>query len=176
MRLFVAIQPPRPVRELLLGAMGGIGGARWQSHDQLHLSLRFIGEVDRRQGEDIDAALRTVRHPPFEIRLNGAGFFEKRGQASAVWAGVTPERPIAALHKKVDQALVRTGLEPERRAYSPHITLARLNRSSGPIGGFLEQTGTLSSPQFAVDGFALYESDLTAEAAVYSIIERYPLG
>ena len=176
MRLFVAIRPPRPIREALLGAMGGISGARWQSDDQLHLTLRFIGEVDGRQAEDIDAALRSVRHLPFDIGLSGAGFFERRGRPGAVWAGATPHAPLAALHKKIDQALVRAGLEPERRAYLPHVTLARLGRGAGPIGGFLEQAGDLSSPAFAVDGFALYESDLTAEAAVYSIVERYPLG
>lgn len=176
MRLFVAIRPPRPIREVLLGAMGGISGARWQSDEQLHVTLRFIGEVDRRQAEDVDAALRVVRQPPFEVQLSGAGCFEKRGQPSAVWAGMTPHAPIAALHRKVDQALVRAGLEPERRAYVPHITLARLGRSAGPIGGFLEQAGDLSSQPFRVDRFALFESDLTEERAVYSIVERYPLA
>ena len=176
MRLFVAIRPPRAIRDLLLSAMGGISGARWQNDDQLHITLRFIGEVDRRQAEDIDAALRSVRHARFEVRLSGVGSFEKRGQPSAVWAGVTPAVALATLHKKIDQALVRVGLEPERRAYLPHVTLARLGRSAGPIGGFLEQAGDLSTPLFMVADFALFESDLTAEAAVYSIVERYPLG
>ena len=176
MRLFVAIRPPRAIRDLLLGAMGGISGARWQDDDQLHITLRFIGEVDRRQAEDIDAAMRSVRHSRFEVRLSGVGSFEKRGQPSAVWAGLTPPAPLATLHKKIDQALVRAGLQPERRAYLPHVTLARLGRTAGPIGGFLEQAGDLASPPFTVDSFALYESDLTAEAAVYSIVERYPLG
>ena len=176
MRLFVAIRPPRAIRDILLGAMGGISGARWQDDDQIHVTLRFIGEIDRRQAEDADAALRSVRHAPFEVRLSGVGSFEKRGQPSAVWAGVTPAAPLETLHKKIDQALVRARLAPERRAYLPHVTLARLGRSAGPIGGFLEQAGDLASPPFRVDSFALYESDLTAEAAVYSIVERYSLG
>ena len=175
MRLFVAIRPPRPAREALLGAMGGISGARWQSDDQLHLTLRFIGEVNRRDAEDVDGALRSIRQAPFAVRLNGVGSFEKRGQASAVWAGVAPHQPLAALHKKVDQALVRAGLEPERRAYLPHITLARLGRSAGPIGGFLERTGNFAGAGFTVDRFALFESDLTAERAVYSMLADYPL-
>lgn len=176
MRLFVAIRPPRLVRERLSAAMGGISGARWQSDDQLHLTLRFIGDVDRRQAEDIDAALNAVRQPCFEIRLSGAGFFEARGKPDTVWAGVAPHEPVAGLHRKIDQALVRVGLEPERRAYIPHITLARLGRASGPIGGFLEQAGDLSSPPFPIDRFALFESDLTAERACYSILADYPLG
>ena len=176
MRLFVAIRPPRAVRERLAAAMGGISGARWQSEDQLHLTLRFIGDVDRRQAEDVHAALGAVRQAPFEVRLSGVGFFGSRGQPAAVWAGVAPHEPLAALHRKIDQTLVRIGLEPERRAYMPHITLARLNRSAGPIGGFLEQAGHLASPLFMVDRFALFESDLTAERAVYSILADYPLA
>jgi 2'-5' RNA ligase len=176
MRLFVAIRPPRAVRERLSAAMGGISGARWQSDDQLHLTLRFIGDVDRRQAEDVHAALGAVRQPPFEISLSGVGFFGRRGKPDAVWAGVAPPEPLAALHRKIDQALVRAGLEPEGRAYLPHITLARLNRGSGPIGGFLEQAGGLASARFPVDRFALFESDLTAERAVYSMLADYPLG
>lgn len=175
MRLFVAIRPPRLVRERLIAAMGGIGGARWQSDDQLHVTLRFIGTVDRRRAEDVHAALGAIRQAPFEIRLSGTGFFSLRGTPDAVWAGLAPNEPLAALHRKIDRALVRVGLEPERRAYLPHITLARLNRSSGPIGGFLEQAGDLVSPPFPVDRFALFESDLTAERAVYSILAEYRL-
>lgn len=175
-RLFVAIRPPSAIRKMLLGAMGGISGARWQSEDQLHLTLRYIGEVDRHRAGDVHAALGAVHHPSFALALNGIGAFERRGLADAVWAGVTPHEPLRALHKKVDAALARVGVAPDERAYLPHITLARLKRSSGPVGNLLASAGDLSSPGFAVDHFALFESDLTAEAAVYSIVERYPLG
>ncbi|MEA3015091.1 MAG: 2,3-cyclic 3-phosphodiesterase [Sphingomonadales bacterium] len=175
-RLFVAIRPPSAIRKLLLGAMGGVSGARWQSEDQLHLTLRFIGEVDRHRAGDIHAALGAVHQPPFELALNGIGAFERRGLAETVWAGVAPHAPLRALHKKVDAALARVGIAPDERAYLPHITLARLKRSSGPVGNLLESAGGLGSPAFAVDHFALFESDLTAEAAVYSTVERYSLG
>jgi 2'-5' RNA ligase len=175
-RLFVAIRPPLAIRKLLLGAMGGVSGARWQSEDQLHLTLRFIGEVDRHRAGDIHAALGAVHQPPFDLALNGIGAFERRGLAETVWAGVAPHAPLRALHKKVDAALARVGIAPNERAYLPHITLARLKRSSGPVGNLLESAGCLGSPAFAVDHFALFESDLTTEAAVYSMVERYPLG
>lgn len=175
-RLFVAIRPPAPIRQLLLAAMGGISGARWQSDDQLHLTLRFIGEVDRHLAEDVHAALGGVHHPPFALALNGIGAFDRRGFPDAVWAGVSPHDEVKALHKKVDAALRRVGLPPDERAFLPHITIARLSRSAGPIGNLLEEAGGLSSPAFTVDSFALFESDLTNEAAVYSIIERYRLG
>ena len=175
-RLFVAIRPPRPIREILLGAMGGISGARWQNDDQLHLTLRFIGKVDRHRAGDVHAALGAIHHTPFDIALNGVGAFDKRGIAEAVWAGVTPQEPLKVLHKKVDAALLRVGIEPEQRAYLPHITLARLKASPDRLGNLLEEAGGLTSPAFTVDAFALFESDLTNERAVYTVIEKYPLA
>jgi 2'-5' RNA ligase len=174
-RLFVAIPPPDRVRQLLLGAMGGISDARWQSEDQLHLTLRFIGEVDRHRAGDVHAALGAIHHPRFEIAVNGLGTFDRRGQPETVWAGVAPHEPLKALYKKVDQAIARVGVEPEQRAYFPHITLARLKRSSGSVRGLIEEAGGLRSEPFQVDRFALYESKLTPEGAVYTIVEAYPL-
>lgn len=175
-RLFVAIRPPAAIRGLLLNAMGGISGARWQSEDQLHLTLRFIGEVDRHLAADVHAALGGIRHPALRIALNGIGAFDRRGWPDAVWAGVTPHEPLKALHNKVDGALSRVGVPPDQRAFRPHITLARLKRSSGPVGNLVEQSGGLTSAPFTVDHFALFESALTPDGAVYSIVERYPLG
>jgi 2'-5' RNA ligase len=174
-RLFVAVRPPGAIRRLLLAAMGGISGARWQSDEQIHLTLRFIGEVDRHRAGDILAALGAIHHPRFEIALNGLGMFERRGRAETVWAGVTPHEPLKTLHNKIDSAIARIGVAPEQRAYLPHITLARLKRSSGSVRGLIEQSGGLASPPFGVDHFALFESQLTPEGAAYTEIERYSL-
>ncbi|MBV9882577.1 MAG: RNA 2',3'-cyclic phosphodiesterase [Sphingomonadaceae bacterium] len=175
-RLFVAIRPPAPIRALLLGAMGGISGARWQREDQLHLTLRFIGEVDRHRAGDVHAALGAVHQPSFEVSVNGIGAFDRRGWPDAVWAGLAPHEPLKALHRKVDAALKRVGVAEDQRAFLPHITLARLKRSSGTLGNLLEQVGGLTSPPFTVDHFALFESALTPDGAVYSMVERYRLG
>lgn len=172
-RLFVAIRPPRVIRDQLLLTMGGVSGARWQTDEQLHITLRFIGEVDRRQVDDVALALQSIHLAPFEISLNGIGTFDRRGQLTTLWAGLSPQEPLKALHKKVDQACVRAGLEPERRAYHPHITLARLGRSAGPVGGALGQSGGISSAPFPVSSFALFESALTPDGAVYSLLQRY---
>lgn len=175
-RLFVAIRPPQPIREKLLGLMGGVSGARWQSDDQLHLTLRFIGEVSAHVADDIAAALSGVRHPPFRIALDRIGSFGRRSQPEILWVGVRPHDDLKALHKKVDQACQRAGLPPEGRAYSPHITLARLKRGSGSIAALVETNGGVSSEPFLVDSFCLYESQLTPEGAVYTIVERYRLA
>src|SRR5688500_19123901 len=118
-RLFAAIPLPGPVRARLLDLMGGVAGARWLDDGQLHLTLRFIGEVDRHMARDVDAALSSVHHPRFSIALNGLGDFDRRGEPATLWAGVAPHEPVRALHKKVDPALVRVGVAPDRRASRP---------------------------------------------------------
>lgn len=175
-RLFVAIRPPALIRDQLLDLMEGVPGARWQDEDQLHLTLRFIGEVDAHTADDLHAALGAVRYPKFELELNGLGTFERRGSPAALWAGVAPLEPLKELHNKVDQACQRAGLAPERRAYAPHITLARLGpTTTGPIESLMKTSSALASLPFAVDSFCLFESDLTQAGAVHSMVERYSL-
>ena len=175
-RLFVAIRPSRALRETLRAAMGGILHARWQTDEQLHLTLRFIGEVDRPCAEDIAAALGAVRHPCFEMALDSIGRFERKGRIEALWAGVTPHDPLRSLHKKIDQTLIRIGLAPESRAYLPHITLARFSRGAAPIGPVDLAGHGLRSPPAGITEFRLYESDLGGQGASYSVAARYPLA
>ena len=131
-RLFVALELPMAVRDVLLGYRGGVIGARWQNDEQLHLTLRFIGEVDRHQAADIDAALATVNVQPFALRLGDIGSFERRGRVDTLWVGVHPREAVAALAQRVDTTLARVGIAPETRAFVPHITLARLGRGRQP--------------------------------------------
>jgi 2'-5' RNA ligase len=174
-RLFVAIRPPGPMRAALLALMGGVSHARWQRDEQLHLTLRFVGEVDRHQAEDIAAALGTVHHPRFELALHGIGQFERKGRIDSLWAGVTPHAPLKILHHKVDQALARVGVDPDSRAYLPHITIARFGRFSGSVGGLLQQSGGVTSLAYGISEFRLYESKLSHEGSVYNLVERYGL-
>ena len=173
-RLFVALELPLPVRDALLAAMGGVAGARWQTDDQLHLTLRFIGEVDRHQAADIAAALGAVNIVPFDLALDGAGVFDKRGRVDTLWVGVTPQAEVAALARRVDAALVRAGVAPETRAFVPHITVARFGRDAGSVAGF--PLVPLPIAPFTVDGFALWESRLGHAGADYRVVERYRAG
>lgn len=174
-RLFVAIRPPQPIRDLLTGLMGGVRGARWRSDEQLHLTLRFIGEVDRHVAHDVHAALGSIHQARFEIEIAGLHSFDHRGEATILWAGVTPHEPLKALHKKVDQACLKAGIAPDHRAYLPHITLARLGGSSEPVHGLLENEGGVTSSSFLIDNFCLFESERTSDGPIYSVIERYRL-
>jgi 2'-5' RNA ligase len=175
-RLFVAIRPPAPIRDLLIDAMDDSPDFRWQDEEQLHLTLRFIGEVDRPLAEDIAAALSRIRADPFELRIRGVGRFEQRN-SGALWAAVEPKAPIAALATKVERVCQAAGLEPERRAFFPHITLARWKgRRSREAADFLERKGALRSGPFQVEAFTLFESRLSRHGAHYEEVASYPLG
>ena len=175
-RLFVAIRPPEQIRDLLIDAMDDSPELGWVGDDNLHLTLRFIGEVERPLGQDIAAALERVRSPRFELSIAGTGAFERRN-GGALWAGVEPREPVAALAAKVERACQSAGLEPERRAFHPHITLARFNRRSKPLAQpFLERTRALASEPFAVTSFTLYESHLSRHGAHYEEVAGYALG
>lgn len=165
MRLFVAVRPPVEVRDALLDCMGGVAAARWQDDDQLHLTLRFVGEVDRHAANDIAAALAEVRHPGVPARLGGFGQFATRGRPNALWIAVEPAAALTTLHHKVDQALAGAGVARDPRAFVPHITLARLGRDAGPLGGFLARPAPPAD--FAVTSLTLFESILTRTGAVY---------
>src|SRR6478609_10576327 len=144
-RLFVAIRPPEDIRNLLLDAMDDSADFRWQDDEQLHLTLRFVGEVDPPLAEDLAAALAAIRAIAFTIRVHGTGRFEKRS-AGALWAGVEPKAPVAALAAKVERVCQSVGLEPERRAFHPHITLARWKgRRTREVADFLERRSGLVS-------------------------------
>jgi 2'-5' RNA ligase len=174
-RLFVAIRPPQDVRDLLIDAMDDSPALRWVGEDNLHLTLRFIGEVERPVANDIAAALERLRSPAFQMRINGVGKFEQRN-GGALWAAVEPKEPAAALAGKVERALQQAGLEPERRAYHPHITLARWNRRNAEaVEAFLRRHANLASDPFGVDRFILYESRLSRHGAHYDAVAQYPL-
>ncbi|HEY7807302.1 MAG TPA: RNA 2',3'-cyclic phosphodiesterase [Croceibacterium sp.] len=172
-RLFVAIRPPEPVRAALLDAMGGVERARWQGDEQLHLTLAFVGESGGAQAEDLIEALAEVESAVFHAEVAGVGHFERKGAPTALWAGVPLTAPLAQLHRRVERACRRAGLGPEKRAYHPHITLARLPRSAGAIGGWLSTNGTLRAEPWDVTGFTLYESHLLRDGSLYRPLVEY---
>jgi 2'-5' RNA ligase len=175
-RLFVAIRPPEPIRDLLIDAMDESPDLRWVGDEQLHLTLRFIGEVERPMANDIADALSVIRYPELELRIAGVGHFERRN-GGALWAGVEPKKPVAELASKVDRACVSAGLEPEHRAFHPHITLARWKRSeSSAMRDFERRHSTLASPPFEVERFILFESHLSRQGAHYEEVAAYTLS
>lgn len=175
-RLFVGIRPPVAIRDLLTATMSGAQGVRWQSDEQLHITLRYIGEVERPVAEDVAAMLGQMRAARFDLAVQGVGLFDRGSRhPTALWAGVRPHDAIADLHRKIDRTIVRAGLEPERRAYLPHITLARISGRSAVVLPWIAANARLRSETFAVTSFLLFESHLDREGARYEAVARYAL-
>lgn len=174
-RLFVAFVPPEEMIDCLVEVMDGEPeGLRWISEEQLHCTLRFIGEVERPVAEDLAHALADVRAPAMQCRLDGVGAFD-RGRRGALWARMAPREPIEALHHKIDRIVTACGLPPERRAFLPHVTLARWSGRAVEHRGWSERHGGLSSPAMTVGRFTLFESDLTRAGPIYREVAHYPL-
>jgi 2'-5' RNA ligase len=173
-RLFVAIRPPEDIRDLLIDAMDDGADFRWQSDDQLHLTLRFIGKVERPLANDLAIALAAVRAPAFDLRLAGLGSFDRRS-GGVLWAGIEPAEPVRALAARIERICQAVGLPPERRAFHPHITLARWRGPrSREARAFLDGR-TVTSQPFKADRFILYESRLSRHGAHYEQVESFPL-
>lgn len=174
-RLFVGLRPPAANRAELLALAGGVEGARWQVEEQLHLTLCFAGEVPADLAEDAATQLGRVRMAPFPLALRGVGHFERKGMPGTLWAGIAPSDPLRMLQGQVERACRRAGLEPERRKFHPHITLARLSRVAGPIGSWLAAHGAFRGGEWLVDHMILYESHLAPSGSEYEPVVRYAL-
>lgn len=175
-RLFVAVDLPDSIKDELSGITFGLPGARWVEPDQLHLTVRFIGEVDGGLFADIRSALEDVRASQFPLELKGLGVFPPRKEPRVLWVGLEKSEGLWQLRKKVDSALSRVGLAPEKRKFSPHITLARLKQTPiSRLTNFLSGNGLFALPPFQVTEFTLYSSQLTPKGAIHEPEAVYPL-
>ena len=175
-RLFVAIELPEAVRHLLTEQQKKLPGIRWTPPDNLHLTVRFIGEVTRAQAETIQTSLKSVQLQGFSLRLNGLGFFDKRPQA-VVWAGILPSPSLTALKQQVDAALTRhADIMADAGRFSPHITLGRMKQADPKtLKAFTAGDNAALTTAFAVQSFSLFSSVLTPGGAVHTVEELYPL-
>lgn len=178
MRLFVAIDLPWELRQrvaLLSGA--GIPGAKWVPPDNYHITLRFIGETPAYRAEEIDHALTALKARRFELTLSGVGTFAKSGRSTALWVGVERNERLDRLQSKIETALQRIGLEPERRRFAPHLSLARLdNAAEGKLGAFVQANNLFRADPVTVEHFTLFSSLLGKEQSVYRPEVEYGLS
>jgi len=176
MRLFVALSLPDDLRVRLAGLAGGLPNARWVAPENLHLSLRFIGEVDGVQAHDVDAALAQISAPAFTLSLAGVDRFGAGGKVRSLWAGVEENAELSRLHGKIEQALQRAGLPPEGRKFKAHVTLARFKGNpGGKLHDYLAHYALFRSEPFVVHEFILYSSFLSHNGAIYRAEASYAL-
>jgi 2'-5' RNA ligase len=150
----------------------GIPGVRWLPPDHLHLTIRFIGEVDADRVAAIRETLSGAVVAPFVCRLQGVGRFPAKGRPRVIWVGVQAETGLMALAEMVEQRLRAIGILPEERPFFPHITLARLKEiSPASVTGYLAGHDQFHSEPFTVHAYHLYSSLLTPKGAIHTRIQ-----
>lgn len=176
MRMFVAVPLPEELREQIALMQAGLENVRWVAPENLHLTLRFLGDLDGAEAADLDAALAGIAAPCFEIALGGITTFGNGRKVNALAIGVEAPEPLVRLQAKVEKAVQRAGQPAEGRKFRPHVTLARFKGAPGPkLGVFLQRYGLFRSDPVAVDRFQLLSSKLTPNGPIYRIEAEYPL-
>ncbi len=176
-RLFVALALPNPVRAELTALCAGLPGARWVPPENLHLTLRFIGELDRSDIAEIDDALSHIAAAPLDVALGTLGFFGKGRAIRALWIKAVRSSALVALQARVESRLVRAGCAPETRKFVPHITLARLKRAQPKaVEQFVADHSMFKLDPFPVQALTLYSSFLSHAGAIYTPEVEYPLN
>ena len=176
-RLFIAIDLPDEVKDHLANICYGVQGARWVPKDQMHLTIRFLGDVDEPGYHAVSSCLSDVIASQFTIALKGVGFFPPRNKPKLLWAGLERNESLMELRRLIEARLRETGIEPEERKFAAHITLARLDERTPlhAITGFLSANGLFRVEPVVVEEFHLYSSILTKSGAVHSKEATYTL-
>ncbi len=133
-RLFVAIDLPEAVTSLLVRLDPHLPGVRWLRPEQMHLTLSFLGNVGPDAEEALREKLRVIRFQSFFLPVAGLGTFPAKGKPKVIWTGVGSGHPqLFRVYKRVQEAALGAGLEPELRAWHPHITIARCRDVSAEL-------------------------------------------
>ena len=184
MRLFIAVELNEEVRNVLVSICKQlrprVSDVRWTSPEQLHLTIKFLGEVEESRISEltnaIDSAAQNAR--PFDFRLDGAGCFPSHGPARIVWAGLHEATGrLFKLVSEVEAAMEAPGFPRESREFSPHVTIGRVkeDRSAGRIRSMVESQAVPPASQ-SVNRLTLMSSKLSPNGSIYSTIHQSPLA
>lgn len=178
-RLFIAIDPPDELRQEIKSICRGLQpGARWTPSEQLHLTLRFIGEVDDHLSLLIKRCLTDLPFMPFFLQISGIGHFPSGRQPKILWTGVAKNPDLMRLQSLIEGCLVQLGLASENRRFRPHLTIARLTPQISPeiLASYLARNSRASFAPFRVDSFHLYSSLLTKDGALHRLEGSFTSG
>lgn len=175
-RLFTALEIPAEVASALTLHRGGLIGARWIEPADYHITLRFLGDVDRRMAHDVDSFLNDLQAQPFEVTLDALGSFGG-DRPRAVFARAQPSARLSELQGDLERLMRRLGLPPEARKFVPHVTLARL-RDTSPVdvAHYLAMHPIVRPISFTARRFALMSSRDSIGGGPYVLEAAYPLG
>lgn len=179
LRVFAALPIPDAIAEEAAEHMDHVPGAKWRPLENLHITLAFYGALDEPVIADLDAALACIPARPFRLRLAGAGHFNQGGQPTSIWLGVEESEALRDLARRCAKAARAAGVDVERRAYKPHLTLAYLGSDVAfvRVQRFEQRLSLWTSTAFTADRFHLYSSRprKPGKPNVYEIEAEYPL-
>ena len=177
-RLFTGIEIPPDITERLSFFRGGLPGARWIEPSDYHVTLRFLGEVDDGVAADVDAGLQEARvRAPLTVTLDGLASFGG-DRPRALYASVVPTPELIDLQEEHERIARRAGAAPERRKFTPHVTLARLNREASPeaVARRLTEAGVFARLSFTARRAALFSARTSRGGGPYLVEAAYPLA
>jgi 2'-5' RNA ligase len=177
-RLFVAITLPEAVREALRALAEPLHGVSWVRREQLHVTLRFLGDVQTDRMEGVCERLADIRVEPFILPVESVGAFPPKRPPRVIWAGTGAGHPrLFQLRQRLDDSLIAAGIEFDLRRFEPHITVARCPEAAAPgVAQWLHRHREFSAPPFRVEAFDLYSSVLGPGGAEHALLRRFELS
>jgi 2'-5' RNA ligase len=169
-RLFVSIELPHSIAQRLEELDPHLRGVRWLAPEQMHLTLSFLGNVPKDIEEKLGNNLNAIEWKAFFLPLVGFGAFPGKGRPNVIWIGVGTGHPhLFQLHKRVQEAALAAGFEPDLRAFHPHVTVARCRDvSPEAIRPLLKAHAGFDAGMIHVESFCLNSSELTPDGSVYT--------
>ncbi len=187
MRAFIAIEIPHEIQQAIQQATAFLRAElrtsiRWTPAENIHLTLKFLGEVSPARVDALTSALRVQADsvPAFKVEVGGLGSFPDVKRARVLWIGIQAPAEIQTLRRGIESACARLGYESETRGFSPHLTIGRVRQDATPadaqkIRRALEAATIDSLGAVRVDSVHLFKSDLQKSGAVYTKIFSAPL-
>lgn len=170
MRVFIAIELPEEIKEKLRRIKIKEEIAKIVYPSDYHLTLKFLGEIDKKKLEIVKRNLSRIRFKGVKLKLEKIGYFPNPNYINVVWVGVTPKRKIIELKEKIDDALME--LFPREKRFEPHITLGRVKFVKDKIR-FKQDFEREFEESFDADCFKLIKSELTEKGSKYEVLEEY---
>ena len=175
-RIFIGLQFPRTICDELKNLRGGVISANWVADENYHLTLRFLGECDNNLLDDIYLALSQIRTRSFSIQLQGVNHFKKKGVVKSLWVGIVKNPSLTALKTEIDTILQNINIKEERRAFYPHVTLAKLSNPRLSEVTFFEQMNNLyCSKKIPINHITIFESQSLKGGSIYQPLIKIPL-
>ncbi len=174
-RLFVGLKIPEDIREELLSLCSGLENVRWVKKENFHITLQFIGEVQKSYLDDLVQSLSEIRFSQFDLTLNGINFFNSTGLIRSIWIGIREKENLMRLHSKINISIEKAGISFKRRKFIPHVSIARFTRQPGSrFQDYIEGNALFSSRSFTIKSFTLFESVLKPDGPIYSTNTTFP--